>query len=80
MTDLDQDLVAIIAKLEADKAELVGQIAALQNKVSGFIAGECSCPHSTGSASHFPGCPGVAQERIAELERRLDKAVGGLPE
>ena len=47
------------------------RIAELEQSLSKRIAGECCCPHSTGSSTHFPSCPMIDKERIAELEEGL---------
>ena len=47
------------------------RIAELEQSLSKRIAGECSCPHSTGSSTHFPSCPMIDKDRIAELEGKV---------
>jgi hypothetical protein len=47
------------------------QIEGLEQSLSKRIAGECCCPHSTGSSTHFPSCPMIYKDRIVELEGKL---------
>ena len=57
-----------IKEQAVENGKLQQRIAELEQSLSKRIAGECSCPHSTGSSTHFPSCPMIYKDRIAELE------------
>ena len=56
------------------------QIEGLEQSLSKRIAGECCCPHSTGSSEHFPSCPMIDKIKIAELDSDKAELVNRLEE
>jgi len=68
MEDFSYELLAALEASVTDNARL-------QESLARYISGECACPKRNNpnpNASHFPGCPVIAIERIAELQ--ADKA------
>ncbi len=58
----------VVSELEQQNADLQRRLDLAHEGMAKRTAGECTCPKSKGSDSHFPGCPMIDKNRIAELE------------
>ncbi|MDP1931862.1 MAG: hypothetical protein Q8L60_10425 [Gammaproteobacteria bacterium] len=55
--------------------KLSAEVEFLQARFREYLTGNCTCTKPASSTQHYPGCPMIAKERIAELEREKEGKV-----
>jgi hypothetical protein len=66
--------------LEERIQQLESQLEEAGDRISKYLSGECICPHSTGSAYHFPGCPEILKQQLSNSEEAVGELVSILDE